>query len=204
MKGATFVLAAALGAFTLGCKKQQSFAELEPGLERMMRQPRVDPFESSTFFAEGMAMRPPPPGTISREREIASPEVSLGIDKGVYAARMPIPVDRSLLQRGRECFEIFCSPCHGFAGDGESVVADFMELRRPPSLHERRLRAYPPGRLYQVVTVGYGVMPSYAVFLSNQDRWGVVAYVRALQLSRNVPAASLPREGRVELEKETP
>jgi mono/diheme cytochrome c family protein len=187
-----------------GCKRQQSFSELEPSFERMMQQPRVDPFERSKFFADGRAMRPVPAGTIPTERKIVDAKVGSGIDNGVYVERLPVPVDRAFVALGRERFEIFCAPCHGFTGDAESVVADFMELRRPPSLHEVRLRAYPPGRLYHVVTVGYGLMPSYATVLSDEERWSVVAYVRALQLGRNVRAASLPREVRAQLEKEPP
>jgi hypothetical protein len=204
MKHALGFVACASAIALLGCKRQQSFSELEPGFERMMQQPRVDPFEPSKFFADGRAMRPVPVGTIPIERKIVDAKVSSGIDQGLYVERLPIPVDRAFVALGRERFEIFCAPCHGFSGDAESVVADFMELRRPPSLHEVRLRAYPPGRLYHVVTVGYGLMPSYATVLSDEERWSVVAYVRALQLGRNVRAASLPREVRAQLEKEPP
>ena len=110
--------------------------------------------------------------------EFGDPRITLGIDKDVYLEHVPIPVDRLLLEHGRERFEILCAACHGITGDSESVVAGNMDLRKPPSLHEDRIRAFPAGRLYRVIRVGYGLMPSYAAQLSVDERWGVVAYVQ--------------------------
>jgi hypothetical protein len=204
LNGSTGLALLALAGVAVGCRVQQSFAEPEPGLERMLEQPRLDPFEGSKFYRDGLGMRPPPSGTIPVERESHDPKTAFGIEHGVFAERVPVPVDRPLLERGRERFDIVCAACHGITGTGESVVAENMDLRRPPSLHEPRIRAFPPGRLYRVIHGGYGMMPSYAAILSEEDRWGVVAYVRALQLGRNVRASTLPPEVRAALEREAP
>lgn len=111
----------------------------------------------------------------------------------------PIPLTMELVERGRGRFDIFCAPCHGVAGDGASAVAANMSLRRPPSLHEPAIRAYSAERLYRVVAEGYGLMPSYAGVLSREERWGLVAYVRALQLSQRAVVSELPEPVRGEV-----
>lgn len=203
MTRSLFALIVALVA-TTGCRRQQSFVEPEPGLERMLEQPRVDPFEGSTFYHDGMAMRPSPRGALPVERHIGDPLITFGVNGGVYAGRVPIPVDRRLLDEGRERFEILCAACHGMAGNGDSVVASNMELRKPPSLHEDRIRAFPPGRLYSVIRVGYGLMPSYAAQLCVEERWAVVVYVQALQLSHRAQVAALPEDVRATIHREAP
>lgn len=196
-------IAIASALHVLGCQTQQSFAPPEPSLERMLEQPRVDPFEGSSFYENGMAMRSPPRGAIPVERSIDEPTVTLGMNGAAYVERVPISVDRALVERGRERFEILCATCHGINGDGESVVAENMDQRKPPSLHEARIRAFPAGRLYRVVRVGYGLMPSYAAQLSVEERWGVVAYVRALELSRHAQVKRLPPDVQKALDKVT-
>jgi mono/diheme cytochrome c family protein len=186
-----------------GCKVQQSWTEPDPGLERMMQQPRVDPFQESAFFDDGLAMRKPPNGTVSIERRTGDRSIVEGVVDGRYAAAVPVPLTRALLDRGRDRFERICAVCHGVDGSGESVVAQNMALRRPPSLHEARIVALPVGRLYQVIGTGYGLMPSYAAMLPIDDRWAVVAYVRALQISRRIDVSRFPElraeiDGRVE------
>jgi len=197
-------LSLALISSVSACQTQQSFAELEPGLERMLEQPRVDPFAGSTFYANGMAMRAPPRGTVPRERPQGTPTVLSGLDHGIYASQIPLPIDQATIEHGRERFEVLCGACHGVIGDGQSVVAENMDLRKPPSLHEPRIRALAAGRLYQVIQKGYGLMPSYAARLSIAESWAVVAYVQALQLSRNAQVAALPPEILQQLEKGTP
>jgi mono/diheme cytochrome c family protein len=98
------------------------------------------------------------------------------------------------LQKGKERYEITCAVCHGAAGDGDSLVARKMSAVPPPSLHEERFRALSPDDIYRIVTEGYGVMPRYSTILSPDERWAVVAYVKALQLSRNVPIDQLSPE----------
>jgi len=119
-----------------------------------------------------------------------------------YASRIPIPVTPELMALGRKRYDITCGTCHGPAGDGESIVAKQMALRPPPSLHLYSNRA--PGYIFEVATKGFGMMASYAAELTVEERWAVVAYVRALQVSQSVPAAELPPDVRRQLEQEKP
>jgi len=144
--------------------------------ERMIDQRKFEAFEASSTFEDGKVMRSPPPGTVAREpqdtiRPTLTPE---------------------LLKQGQKRFDIYCAACHGVLGDGRSQVAENMLLRPPPSLHEERLRALSPERLYGIIRDGYGLMPAYGPALSEHDRWAVVAYVGALQLSQSVELSSLP------------
>jgi mono/diheme cytochrome c family protein len=161
--------------------------------ERMLDQHKAQPFEASPFFDDGQSMRHPPRGTVPVTRVTGPRELVTGRNAaGNYVDTIPVTLDAALLDRGEDRFRIFCRTCHGPLGDGNSAVAENMKLRRPPSLHEQKIRDFPPGRLFRVVTEGYGLMPSYAESLSLTDRWAVVAFVRALQLSQNVPLAELP------------
>jgi mono/diheme cytochrome c family protein len=159
--------------------------------ERMLTQPRVDAYEATSFFADGAAMRRPPADTVARERVLDPPGLVDGRDGAGWVERIPLTVDRALLERGRGRFEVYCAACHGLVGDAKTPVADAMTLRRPTSLHDARVRDLPDGRLYAVVRDGYGMMPPYAAVLSLHDRWAVVAYVRALQLSQHAVLADL-------------
>jgi mono/diheme cytochrome c family protein len=116
----------------------------------------------------------------------------LGLAGDTYASSIPIAVDRALLRRGRDRFEVYCAACHGATGDGKSIVAAHMSLRKPPSLVDDPVRSFPPGRVFQVITDGYGLMPSYASALAVDERWAVVAYLRALTLSAHVTLDALP------------
>lgn len=164
-------------------------------LERMKNQDRYDPYEWSEYF-EGPIMRTPPEGTVHRAQLIGPSDLRHGVSGSEYIRHIPVSLNHTLLERGQNRFGIFCAPCHGLAGDGVSQVAENMRLRPPPSLHEPRLRAYPSGRLYRVIEQGYGLMPSYAQELAVADRWAVVAFVQALQLSQSVGLAELPPEVR--------
>jgi mono/diheme cytochrome c family protein len=165
----------------------------------MLDQHKAEPYEASVFFEDGQSMRSPPSGTVPATRLLGPPELVTGrMPNGNYASSVPMPLDAALLARGENRFNTFCRTCHGVRGDGQSQVAENMKLRKPPSLHEPRLRDFPPGRLYRVVTEGYGLMPSYDAALSIRDRWAVVAFVRALQLSQDVSLAELPEPLRQE------
>jgi mono/diheme cytochrome c family protein len=164
----------------------------------MLDQKRYDPYEPSEHFDDGMAMRTPPFGTVPRSRLMASVPVSQGADDGELVERIPVELSPALVERGRDRYEIFCAPCHGLLGDSDTRVAATMTLRPPPSLHEPRLRDYPPGRIYQVITGGYGLMRSYAAELPIADRWAVVAYVQTLQLSQYAVLERLPADLRKE------
>ncbi len=176
-----------------GCDTQKVFLVPEGGLSRMLHQPRYDPYEASSFFADGRTMQAPPAGTIANDEQLGE-ALQTGIVDGRYLRSFPIRVDVARLQRGHERFEIFCAACHGVLGNGQSVVAKNMPLVRPPSLHSQRILNFPPGRIFRVITSGYGLMPSYRVQLSTPDRWAVVAYVKALQLSQRASLPELPEE----------
>ena len=163
-------------------------------LERMLDQKRYDPYEPSEHFDDGMVMRRPPVGTVPRSRVIAPPALTRGVQDGEPVVQIPVEVTPALLERGRNRYDIFCSPCHGVLGYSNTRVAANMTLRPPPSLHEPRIRDYPPGRIYRVIGEGYGLMRSYAAELPIIDRWAVVAYVQALQLSQNARLDELPAE----------
>jgi mono/diheme cytochrome c family protein len=167
----------------------------------MQDQPRYKPLRASRFFADDRSARPTPPGTIARDELNDSDVLHTGIANGVFATQFPIPVTRKLLVRGQERFNIYCTPCHGFLGDGNGMVAR-RGFKWPANLHSDRLRNAPPGYLFQVITNGYGAMPSYSSQIEPQDRWAILAYVRALQLSRNATLADIPAEHRRDLETE--
>ncbi|HVV50916.1 MAG TPA: cytochrome c [Polyangia bacterium] len=173
----------------------------EPDFERMITQRNVRPYTGAPFFPDDRAMRPPPAGTIDRRQIVGQPALTDGVVAGRYVTASPIPVDRALLARGRDRFDVFCAACHGVRGDGSSEVARHMELRRPPSLLEDPVRAFPPGRVFQVISLGYGLMPSYAAELPVADRWAAVAYLGALQLSQSSPLAGLPADVRAAAER---
>jgi mono/diheme cytochrome c family protein len=174
-----------------------------PDLARMKRQHRPSPYAASPLFSDGRAMRTPPAGTIPRGATLA-PALAGGVVGGAYLARPPLPVTRALVERGRDRYDVYCAVCHGVFGDGDAAVASVMELRRPPSLLHPTARAFPPGRLFQVVSRGYGLMPSYDEALSVEDRWAVVAYVRALQLAQGVPLDALPPPLRADARRALP
>ena len=183
-----------------GCDDREAIRHMHPSLERMLTQPRSDPYGASTFFADGRAMREPPPDTVARGAE----RVESGRADGRYLDAVPLPLTRALLETGRRRFETYCAACHGVAGDGRSVVAEKMERRRPESLHSERVRALPAGRVFEITGDGYGFMPGYADALSPDERWAIVAYLDALRLSRAAPVASLPPPVQAELRREAP
>ena len=192
-------------AFLLaGCRAEQTLVEPDPHLERMLTQPKRLAYDEDPSLPRHMAMQAPPPGTLPVDAIVGDPLVSTGASGDRWAERIPVPIDRAAVERGRVAFDRFCAACHGVLGDGVSVVASKMDLRKPPSLHEARIRAYPPGRVFRTIREGYGLMPSYAVQLSIPDAWSVVAYVSALQLARGARVADLPPELRARLAREAP
>lgn len=187
-----------------GCRTDTTIVTPDPHLERMLKQEKRMAYDEDPLQPGGMAMMQPPSGTLPDDTIVGNPMLTTGIVDGHYADRIPVHVDRPLVEKGRQNFETFCATCHGILGDGNSVVADKMALRKPPSLHELRIREFPPGKVFATVRQGYGLMPSYAVQLSIDDTWGVVAYVRALQLSRGAWVGRLPPDVRARLAKEAP
>jgi mono/diheme cytochrome c family protein len=157
----------------------------------MERQPKYRAFSANPLYEDGRAMRTPPEGTVSREAGRIRPEVATGRDaSGKILDAFPIRLTLDVMYRGRTKFEIYCGICHGLVGDGYSLVATQMSLRPPPNLHQ--LHNVSPGHLFQVITEGYGLMPSYAAQLTPEDRWAVAAYVHALRRSQAARLADAP------------
>jgi hypothetical protein len=153
----------------------------------MHDQPKLEPLEASTFFADGRASRAPVAGTVARGQLREDPLRYRGLDPdGSFARTIPIPVDAALLRRGRERFDIFCSPCHDRAGSGRGMIVR-RGFKQPSSFHVERLRAERPGYFFDVITNGFGQMSSYAGQVPVDDRWAIAAYIRALQLSQYAP-----------------
>ena len=161
-------------------------------LQRMETQDKVLPYSANDLYADGRGMRAPPEGSVSREAVVGAPGISTGMVDGALVTRIPIPVTEELLARGRHRFEIVCSNCHGLVGNGDSMVADNMATRLPPSLVAIGPR--PVGFFFKAITEGYGLMPSFAGEVPTDERWAVVAYIRALQLSQNAPVSTLPAD----------
>ena len=161
----------------------------------MWVQPKQEPQRKSEFFADGMANRPLVPGTIARDHLRLDEGFFTGAQNGKWLKDIPVQVNQDLLERGQERFDIYCSPCHGRLGDGNGMIANRgFELRRPVgNYHTERLRNMPAGHFYDVITNGYGTMFSYASRVEPQDRWAIVAYIRALQLSQNADAGQASR-----------
>lgn len=198
-----FVLAALLPGLS-GCRTDTTIVTPDPHLERMLKQEKRLAYDEDPLLPGGSAMMQPPSGTLPVDAVPGNPLLTTGIVDGHYAESIPIPLDRALVEKGRTDFETFCGACHGMLGDGTSVVADKMALRKPQNLLDPRIREMPPGEIFATVRQGYGLMPSYSVQLSVEDTWGVVAYVRALQLARGAWVARLPPDVRARLAKEAP
>lgn len=165
----------------------------------MQHQPKVEPLEASRFFADGRSARPIPPHTVARNELNDDDPAHTGMDNGKFIAAIPMQVDRQLLLRGQQRFGIYCSPCHGPLGDGNGMITR-RGFKWPANFHSDRLRQAPPGYIFQVITNGYGAMPEYASQIEVPDRWAIIAYVRALQLSRNATLAEVPTSAQKGLE----
>jgi mono/diheme cytochrome c family protein len=159
----------------------------ESDIDPMMRQEKFKAYAANDFYGDHRAMRTPPANTVPRERSLA--------------ALTPPPVTAALVQRGHERFDIHCAVCHGFAGDGDSVVASKMSLRAPPTLLDDKVRAYTVAQIFDVASNGYGYMPKYDSEISATDRWAIANYVKALQLSQHASLDEVPADKRGELDK---
>jgi len=157
----------------------------------MHDQPSYSPLEPSEFFADGMSARAPVEGTVARGQLRLDKHLYEGRVDGQFAESFPFAIDRAGLDRGHERFDVFCSACHGRVGDGAGMVAQ-RGFRRPPTLHDDRLRTVPPGYLYDVITNGFGAMWDYSAQVDVRDRWLIVAYLRALQLSQHTELGDAP------------
>lgn len=163
--------------------------------QRMADQPRYDPLEASSFFADGLSARPLVEGTIARGHLRTDEHFYTGKVNGEPVTAFPFEVTQAVLRRGRERFKIFCSVCHDRVGTGRGMVVR-RGFRQPPSYHIDRLREAPVGHFFDVMTNGFGAMPSYASQVPPADRWAIAAYIRALQLSQHVEVGALGPEER--------
>jgi mono/diheme cytochrome c family protein len=155
-------------------------------------QPRQNPLSRSDFYADQRSARPLVEGTIARGQLHEDAYFYTGKIGGNPGDVMPFPVSQEVLERGRERFDIFCAPCHSRLGDGNGFVPARGFSRKPPSFHIERLEKAPAGYFFDVITNGFGIMPDYASQIPPRDRWNIIAYVRALQLSQNATMADVP------------
>lgn len=170
--------------------------------ERMVNQPYYQYYEESEFFPDRRAMREPPEGTLPADQMVLPAAVERGIVDGRYVEKNPVLLTTAIVEMGQRRFDVYCAPCHGVQGNGASVVARKMTLRKPPSLVSDRVQQFPDGRIFGVITEGYGLMPQYSQELGVIERWAVVAYVRALGLREaGIPLERLPQPLRLEAEK---
>lgn len=209
--------AVALALGLCGCEK---------AMQDMYDQPKYKPLGPSTLWPDGRASRPDVAGTIafSGGAIAGTSSGTLGTlplpasdaptfpvdDQGRVKTNLtpnapqprptanPLPIDRRTLERGRERFDIYCSPCHGIVGDGDGMIVR-RGFPQPPSYHTDRLRNAPDAHFYGVITSGYGMMYSYADRVAPRDRWAIVAYIRALQLSQDARLVDVPPEHRADL-----
>lgn len=162
--------------------------------------PRYEPLEASTFFLNDSSARQPVPNTVARGQLNEDRHLYEGVVDGRPAETFPMPVTADVMARGQERFNVFCSPCHGRTGEGNGMVVQRGFPRRPPSFHEDRLRNAPVGYFFDVMTHGFGLMQDYAAQVPVADRWAIVAYIRALQLSQNATLDQVPANRRGDLD----
>jgi len=177
----------ALGALGAACRQD------------MHDQPRFEPMEASRFFADGRSSRPQVKGSVARGELRLDTALYEGKLNGEFVREFPIEVTSEFLERGQERYQIFCSACHSSTGDGLGMVVK-RGMTQPPSYHIERLQQVEHGYLFDVITNGYGAMYDLADKLKAEDRWAVVAYVRALQLSQNATLDDVPPSLRGSLE----
>lgn len=146
----------------------------------MRVQPKFKADAPATLWADGSSARPLPEGVVSQQAQARD-----------EAATHPPPVTDALIARGRERYTIYCAPCHGLSGDADGIIVHH-GFPKPPSYHDDALLKAPASTFYDAITHGYGVMYSYAARVAPRDRWAIVAYIRALQLSRRARLADVP------------
>lgn len=179
----------ALALISAGCRQD------------MHDQPKYIPLRPSNFFGDGRSERQLIPGTIPRGHLNDDTAYYYGVGPdGKPVAQMPFAVTKDVLLRGQQRFNIYCAPCHDRLGDGDGMIVR-RGYRHPPSYHISRLRQVPDGYIFDVITNGFGAMPDYAAQIPVRDRWAIVAYVRALQLSHNATVNDVPPEHRSDLDQ---
>lgn len=187
---------AALALVAAGCTRGSTSSRppihLNPNMDD---QPRLEAQAESAFFADGMAMRQSVPGTVARGELVEDAVFATGMGPGqTPVARIPIPVDAAFLSRGGERYAIYCGPCHADDGSGQSMLRERSGVATA-DLTDPRLVAVGDGYLYDVITNGYGLMPSYRYPIPPRDRWAIVAHVRELQRAAPAGGAGAAQDG---------
>jgi cytochrome c553 len=169
----------------------------------MREQPRYEPLDAAALWSDGASARPIPANTIPRGQwgqiKLDNEFYTGKNAAGEYLTANPLDVTRPVMYRGQAQFDVFCAPCHGKAGYGDGMIVQ-RGFKQPTSYHDERLRQAADGYFYEVMSNGFGTMYSYASRISPEDRWAIVAYIRALQLSQNVPLEELPSDAQKEIE----
>jgi len=187
IRRALAALALALAAISVACRQD------------MQDQPKFIPLRPTDFFADGRSERPLVDGTVARGH--LDDDVAYYTGKGPDGKLLdtfPFTVTKDVIQRGQDRFNIYCAPCHDRLGTGDGMVVR-RGYRKPPSYHIDRLRQVPNGYIFDVITNGFGAMPDYSAQIPVADRWAIVAYVRALQLSQNASVNDVPAPDRGQL-----
>lgn len=178
------------------------FSLLSACRQDMHDQPRYESYETSELFENASASRLPPEGTVARGHLKNDALLYTGKVGGEFSAVFPYKVTRDILTRGQERYNIFCSPCHDRVGNGNGIIVQ-RGMKKPPSFHIVRLREAEPGYFFDVITNGYSAMYSYASRIPVKDRWAIIAYIRALQLSQSASYEDVSKEDLAQLEGET-
>ncbi len=165
--------------------------------------PRYEPLEASTFFGDGRGSRTLVANTVPRGGLREDEHLYAGKIDGQLADMFPMPVTADVMARGRERFNVFCSPCHGRTGQGNGMVVQ-RGFRAPTSFHDERLRTAPAGYFFDVMTHGFGAMSDYAAQVPVADRWAIAAYIRALQFSQRATVDDVPADRRGALDAPAP
>lgn len=190
MKRACFGILLSLTLAGCGTTTRKPPIEIFPDMDR---QPRYQALGESRFFADGRASRMPVPGTVAVGQLREDEPYYTGIQGNMYLGRNPRPLDAALLARGRQQFDVFCAPCHDRAGDGKGIVAT-RTAWLAVNLHEDRIIQMTDGELFNVATYGRRTMPGYRFQISADDRWAIVAYIRALQRTTQATLEDVPPE----------
>jgi mono/diheme cytochrome c family protein len=177
-RNAGAVLLATAAIFVAGCRQD------------MHNQPKYKPLRASNFFQDGSSARPLVEGTVARGTLQEDAAFFTGKVGTQLVKELPFPATREVLDRGQQRYDIFCAPCHDRTGSGNGMVVQ-RGYRQPPSMHIDRLRNVEDGHFFDVMTNGFGAMPDYKAQISVRDRWNIVAYLRALQLSQHAAAADV-------------
>jgi hypothetical protein len=176
------------------------FSFLTACRQDMHDQPKYEPLESSAFFDDHRSARIPPEGTVPRGFLREDTALYTGKINNEPVQTFPMEITEQVVQRGQERYNIFCAPCHDKTGHGIGMVVQ-RGFKKPPSFHLDRMRQAPVGHYYDVITNGFGVMLNYAEQVPVEDRWAIIAYIRALQMSQHATVSELPAEDQKKLQE---